>query len=151
MDAIRRFAAPVIALVLLLGACTDNDDGDRNGSPRTTPPSSPPSESPSAVIPTGSGEFLYENMGLVARLDLDDGTGTLEVENGTGRELPEPDFYILDARDGHRVEGTVESPAPISDGESATFDVTFEGIEVRNIGLVVLLLGPDNYGAFVPQ
>jgi hypothetical protein len=49
------------------------------------------------------------------------------------------------------VEGTVQSPAAISDGETATFDVTFEGIQVHNIGLVILLLGADNYGAFVPQ
>jgi hypothetical protein len=150
MTAIRRFGTPLVAALLLLGACTGNDnDPNRDGG--TTPPATPPSESPSSVIPTGSGEFVYENMGLVARLDLDDGTGTLEIENGTGRELPEPDFYILDARDGHRVEGTVQSPAAISDGETATFDVTFEGIQVHNIGLVILLLGADNYGAFVPQ
>ena len=151
MDAIRRFVAPLVLAAVLSGACTGNDGGNPDAGDDTTPPSTPASESPSPVIPSGSGEYVYENMGLVATLDLDDGTGTLEIENGTGRELPEPDFYILDARDGHRVEGTVTSPTPIGNGETATFDVSFEGIEVRNIGLVILLLGPDNFGAFVPQ
>jgi hypothetical protein len=151
MDAIRRFAVPAAVAVLLSGACTPNEGGSSDGSGTTTPPATSSSQSPTPVVPTSSGEYVYENMDLIATLDLDAGTGTLEIENGTGRELPEPGFYILDARDGHRVEGTVESPAPIADGDTSTFDVTFEGIEVRNIGLVVLLLGPDNYGAFVPQ
>lgn len=150
MDAVRRFAVPVTLVVVLLGACTPNEDGNTDGATATTPATAS-SESPTPVIPTGSGEYRYENMGLVATLDLDEGTGTLEIENRTGRDLPEPHFYILDGRDGHRVEGEVEAPAPIPDGETATFDVGFEGIEVHNIGLVVLLLGTDNYGAFVPQ
>jgi hypothetical protein len=154
MDPIRRFAAPLVVVAVLSGAsgaCTPNDEGNASENGGTTPPPTAASGSPTAVLPTGSGVYVYENLGLVATLDLGDGTGTLEIENGTGHDLPEPDFYILDARDGHRVEGTVEAPADIPDGESATFDVRFEGIEVRNIGLVILLLGPDNYGAFVPQ
>ena len=34
-------------------------------------------------------------------------------------------------------------------GETATFDVRLDGITVDDIGLLVLLFGADNYGAFV--
>jgi hypothetical protein len=39
--------------------------------------------------------------------------------------------------------------APVPAGQTATFDAAFEGVEVRNIGLLILLFGRDNYGAFV--
>jgi hypothetical protein len=95
--------------------------------------------------------YRYANAGLVATLVLEGQRGTLEIDNGTGRELPDPGFYILDARDGHRIDARVEGAAPVPDGERKDFTVSFTGIEDRNIGLVVLLMGPDNYGAFVEQ
>ncbi len=39
--------------------------------------------------------------------------------------------------------------APVAAGERATFDVTLDGVTVDDIGLLVLLFGADNYGAFV--
>jgi hypothetical protein len=39
--------------------------------------------------------------------------------------------------------------APVAAGESATFDVRLDDITVDDIGLLVLLFGADNYGAFV--
>ncbi len=59
-------------------------------------------------------------------------------------------MYVLDAIDGHQVEGEVAAAAPVPAGERATFDVTVDEItDAENIGLLVLLLGADNYGAFV--
>ena len=34
-------------------------------------------------------------------------------------------------------------------GDSATFGVALDGVGVEDIGLLVLLFGADNYGAFV--
>jgi len=95
--------------------------------------------------------YVYANAGVVATLQLEDGAGTLEVVNRTGTELPRPDFYILDARDATRVEGTVKGAAPIPNGGTRTFGVSFPPMELKNIGLVVLLMGSDNYGAFTPR
>ena len=38
---------------------------------------------------------------------------------------------------------------PVAAGERATFDVRLDGITVDDIGLLVLLFGADDYGAFV--
>jgi len=93
--------------------------------------------------------YRYVNAGLTATLDLE--AGTLEIVNETGRDLPEPDFYVLDARDGTQTDGKVDAPTGVPSGETKTFDVSLNGIAVEDIGLAVLLIGPDNYGAFVPQ
>ena len=100
-------------------------------------------------VPPGSSVYRYVNAGLVATLDLD--AGTLEIRNETGRDLPKPGFYVLDARDGTQVDGQVQAPEPIPAGETATFDVVLDAIERKNIGLIVLLMGQDNLGAFVQQ
>jgi len=39
----------------------------------------------------------------------------------------------------------------VADGQTETFDVTLSGIEPKNIGMAVLLMGKDNYGGFVRQ
>lgn len=104
-----------------------------------------------ATGPPGTAVYRYANAGLAATIRLDGGAGTLEIENGTGRELPPPDFYILDGRDGSRVKGEVRDPTSIPDGQTMTFDVSFSDLEIDNIGLVILLMGRDNYGAFVRQ
>jgi hypothetical protein len=146
MRPFARFAVPVVALVAL-AACTG--DGGDGVSP--TPRSSSPTPVVTASLPAGQGVYVYENAGLTATLELDAGGGTLEIRNDTGRELAAPSFYLLDARDGRRVPGTVEDAEPTADGQTASFDVTFSGLEVKNIGLAVLLIGSDNYGAFVAQ
>lgn len=106
-------------------------------------------------VPPGTGLYRYANAGLVATLTLKGTssrlTGTLEIQNGTGRALPEPAFYVLDARDGHRIDGKVSALTGVADGQTKTFEVTFDGLELKNLGLVVLLMGRDNYGAFVQQ
>lgn len=143
------FVSGLALLALLAAGCSGSKTGEggRSGGP------SKASETPTAVFtgPPGSVVYRYANAGLVATLVLEGQGGTLEIDNGTGRELPKPGFYILDARDGHRIDGSVEDAAPVPDGDKKEFAVSFTRIEDKNIGLVVLLMGPDNYGGFVKQ
>jgi hypothetical protein len=147
----RRFAVLVVLAALLAAACSGGGDGTDTPTPgKTDGAGSNPTETVTA--PPGTGVYQYANAGLTAILDLDGNTGTLEIVNETGRELPRPDLYVLDARDGTRIEGKVIDPAPVPDKSTATFDVSFPPVlEVKNVGLVVLLMGGDNYGAFVRQ
>ena len=82
---------------------------------------------------------------------LDGDSGTLTIENDTGAELPPPGFYILDASTGDRVSGEVKDPTVIPNGETKTFRVSFSGLGIKDIGLVILVIGHDNYGAFARQ
>ncbi|HYV02618.1 MAG TPA: hypothetical protein VEM93_09865 [Actinomycetota bacterium] len=77
--------------------------------------------------------------------------GHAAIENDTGRELPLAGFYILDARTGDRVGGEVKDPTSIPNGETKTFKISFGGLAIKDIGLVILLVGHDNYGAFARQ
>ena len=147
---LRRSAVPALLAVLLLApACSRG-----GGSPGPTSVPTSPAAEPPTRIGTTPGLYEYRNAGLVAVLDFDE-TGrsaTLQVENGTGRELGEPFVYVLDARDGHEIDGRIPDAAPIPDGGRATFTVRFPPeLEVDQIGLKILVLGGDNYGAFVPR
>ncbi len=139
----RLRLAALVVLALVLGACTGTAAG---GSSPT------PGGSTDVVVPPGTGVYLYANAGLTATLELKGSAGTLKIVNETGRALPKPDFYVLDARDGKRFEGTIEASAPVENGATATFDVSIAAsADPKQIGLVVLLMGSDNYGAFVLQ
>jgi hypothetical protein len=146
-----RFIALALALVALLSACTDDGDGGEptgpgGGTGNTTGGVGP---TPVTTGPAARGTYEYVNAGLRVVVEIDGVEGTMEVENGTDHDLPDPDFYILDARDGTEIEGEVAEADSIPAGQTVTFDISFEGIEVRNIGLLVLLFGTDNFGAFV--
>lgn len=151
MKTTGRSLALALVLALALAGCTGDDEPSGNGTGPTggTTGTGPTGPTAPISVPPGSSIYRYVNAGLVATLDLD--AGTLEIRNETGRELPKPDFYVLDARDGAQVEGEVEAPAPVPAGETATFGVVLDDIERKNIGLVVLLMGQDNLGAFVQQ
>jgi hypothetical protein len=82
---------------------------------------------------------------------LDGASGTLTIENDTGGELPPPGFYILRAGTGDRGSGEVKDPTVIPNGEAKTFRVSFSGVGIKDIGLVILVMGHDNYGAFARQ
>ncbi|HZD16522.1 MAG TPA: hypothetical protein VE669_00115 [Actinomycetota bacterium] len=154
MKTTGRPLALAFAALLVLGSCTGGGTDGQTGPSGATAGTGATGETgptPAQTFsgPPGTAVYSYANAGLEVELDIDGNEGTLEVDNGTGRELPPPGFYLLDARDGSRIDGEVTDPAPIPDGRTAAFDVSFTGVEVRNIGLVILLLGQDNYGAFV--
>ena len=118
--------------------------GTANGSDTVTPEAT-------AAGPAGTAVYRYANPGLVATMGLDGDSGTLTMENDTGAELPPPGFYILDASTGDRVIGEVKDPTVIPIGETRTFRISFSGLGIRDIGLVILVIGHDNYGAFARQ
>lgn len=146
MKPTRRLVPVAAVLVLVLAACTDEGagGGDTNGA---TGASGEPS--PTISVAPGASVYLYANAGLVVTLDLD--SLTMEVENGTGRSLPKPDFYVLRAKDGSQVDGRVVDATAIPAGETASFAVQLGDVASQDIGLVILLMGGDNYGAFVRQ
>ena len=143
----------VLALVSLLAfaACTGDEDPP-------APTASTGAETTTSSVPTpaetftgmpGTATYTYVLDGLTVTVGLDGGEGTMQVENDTEHDLDAPDVYVLDAVDGHEIEGEVLSSAPVPAGDSATFDVALDGIGVEDIGLLVLLFGADNYGSFV--
>jgi hypothetical protein len=150
-----RFVALLVASVIALPACTSDggSSGTTAGATAGTVPSGPtfiPTPAETFTGPPGTAVYTYANEGLVVTVDLDGNAGTLTVENGTPHDLQGPDVYVLDAVDGHRIEGDVASSAPVPAGETATFGVSIDGIEdASEIGLLVLVFGADNYGAFV--
>jgi hypothetical protein len=155
-----RSLALVLAAVVLLGACTGSGGGDKgnagnggtgNGGTAGTGPAGETAVTPVGVTgaSTTSATYEYRNAGLDVTMKIDGTSGTLEVDNGTDHEVGKPGFYLLDARTGAQTDGHVQAGETLAPGDSGTYDVSFSGLEIRNIGLVVLLLGRDNYGAFV--
>jgi hypothetical protein len=142
-----RRILPLIVFVLALGvACT----GDGEDEPTRTR-----SETPASPVPTGPvhfepGHYRYEFGGVIAELVFDGSDATMDVKNTSGAELAPPSLYVIDGTGAHE-DGVVADAAPIPDGESATFVVTFaDGVTDETIGLVALLFGDSNYGLFAP-
>jgi len=147
----------IVVAVTLAASCTESTDAEPrasgttgsgtvtgNGSDTVTPEAT-------AAGPPGTAVYRYANPGLLATMSLDGDSGTLTIENDTGGELPPAGFYILDARTGDRVGGEVKDPTVIPNGQMKTFRVSFSGLGIKDIGLVILVIGHDNYGAFARQ
>jgi hypothetical protein len=84
-------------------------------------------------------------------LHLKENTGTMQVQNKTGHGLDAPHLYVEDGTDGHRIDGKVVGAVPIANGETKTFEVQFPpAVSPKEIGLVILLFGTLNFGAFAP-
>lgn len=149
-----RLVALALA-VAALGACTGDAEGSTGptetgataGTGSTGPTATGPTETVTA--PPGTAVYTYANQGLEVTLRLEGLEGAIEVANGTDHDLGAPDLYALDALNGRRVEGEVLDTATVAAGETATFDVAFEAGGAEAFGLVLLLFGNDNYGAFV--
>ena len=141
----------VLCLAIALGACTGDDAGG-NGSTASTGPSTTsqvPTPAQTFTGAPGTATYEYANEGLLVTLDLNGSNGTLAVENDSDHDLDPPGLYVEDAVDGHEIDVEVVDSAPVAAGEQASFDVKLDGITVDDIGLLVLLFGADNYGAFV--
>ncbi len=145
----RYFVVPLVLAALLLCACTGDSGAKQSPTPSTQTGTGAPQ--PTRTIAPKAGEYTYENAGVVAILKYAPAKSTLTVQNHTGAEIPAPGIYMLDARDGHRIAGTVQNTAPVATGSSQDFTVTFASqLEQANVGLMILLIGHANYGAFVP-
>jgi hypothetical protein len=135
-----------VVVVTLCVACT-GDSGDA----RTREPTA----SATSPVPTGPvrfepGSYRYEFGGVTADLRFDGNDATMDVKNASGAELAAPALYVIEGSGGRR-DGVVGDAVPIPDGESATFQVTFpDQVTGKTIGLVILLFGDSNYGAFAP-
>jgi hypothetical protein len=138
-----------LAAALLLTACTGDNTPAPSGTGSTGSGTGAPQ--PQTTVPSKPGEYSYENAGVIANLKYEPDKSTLTVINHTGAEIPAPGIYMLDARDGKRIAGTVENTEAVPTGDSKDFDVTFASpLEANNVGLMILLIGHANYGAFVP-
>jgi hypothetical protein len=139
---------PLAALALGAAACSGSSASPQTSARTATAAAT---ESTSSVpVGTHPGVYEYQNAGLTVHMNIARDGGTMQVVNKTGRDLPKPGFYLLDARDGSQIDGKVDSSAPVPDGGTKQFHVTFaKPIDDSNIGLVILTMGPDNYGAFV--
>jgi hypothetical protein len=138
----------LLCLAIALGACTGGDGGSTASTgPSTTGEVPTPAQKFTGA--PGTATYEYANEGLLVTVDLDGSDGTLEVQNGSEHDLDPPGLYVEDAADGHEIDGEVVDSAPVAAGETATFDVRLDDITVDDIGLLVLLFGADNYGAFV--
>ena len=137
----------MIAIVVALGvACT----GDGNDEPTRAPTSTATSPVPTGPVHFVPGHYRYEFGGVTADLVFDGSGATMEVKNATGAELARPALYVIDGS-GTRRDGVVADAAPIPDGESASFQVTFpDQVTEKTIGLVVLLFGDSNWGDLAP-
>ena len=139
-------ALPLALLALLATACHGNASQVQS----TTPPTSvPTSKSPTSAVIT-PGEFRYVTPGLLVTLELKTNTGTMMVRNSSGEDLGKPGLYVFD-QSGKRINGKVLAAAPVADGAKATFRVQFPSeVNDKTEGLVVLLFGGNNFGAFAP-
>ena len=152
MTAPRRFFALLVLAGMMAAACSGSGGGTETPSVTETTDESPTPVETATSGPPGTAVYVYENAGVTVTVRLEGSTGTLEIVNETGRELPRPDLYVKDARDGRQIDGRVPGATPVSAGATATFDVVFPpAMDIENIGLLVLLIGSDNYGAFVRQ
>jgi hypothetical protein len=138
----------LLCLAIALGACTGGDGGSTGATGASTI-SEVPTPAQTFTGAPGTATYEYANEGLVVTVGLDGSDGTLEVENDSEHDLGPPGLYVEDAVDGHEIDGEVADSAPVAAGETASFDVRLDGITVDDIGLLVLLFGADNYGAFV--
>ena len=144
-----RFVALSFVAVVLLGACDDEPRAATAATGGTTSTSAVPTPAETFTGAPGTATYTYALDGLTVTVELDGSEGTMRVENATEHDLDAPDLYVLDAVDGHEIDGEVLESTPVPAGESATFDVALDGIDVDDIGLLVLLFGADDYGAFV--
>jgi hypothetical protein len=146
MSTLRRFVLPAILLLAVAGCTGDGSDVAPTASSGASPS---PTDAGSTTFSPGS--FRYQNAGLQVALQLEANTGTMDVDNGSGFALGKPDLYVLDGVTGDHIDGKVLDAQPVEDGAQATFQVQFPPeVTPKSLGLVILLFGSDNYGAFAP-
>ena len=134
-------------LTVALVACTGDDEPAPERSPTTSPP----------PVTSADSYVFTDAAGIEARIAIEGEGAVLTVTNDTGAALPYAGVYVLDARDGSRVDWTVLEAGAVPEGESEVPEGESEWQverppvpEAKHIGLVVMLFGGEDYGAFVP-
>ena len=144
----RRSLAPAVVAALLVvavlatSACTKD-----KGTSTPNPSGSATSPSPS---PLEKGVYGWDAYGVDALLTPGSSAWTLKITNTSGAKIEAPGIYALKADTGDKVMAVVAGAKPLSDGESATLDVTWPAdFNARdNAGMIMLTIGPDLYGGF---
>lgn len=137
----RRTIAVLVAVGLLAG-CGSTSGG--------TTPAGGGASTGSSTQTSVSQTYSYVNNGLEASFTLSGTSGRLEITNGSGNDVGVPAIYSLDPTTGDRVDAGVDGAAPIADGASDSYTVTFpDGFDVIAAGFVGLELGGKDYGGFV--
>jgi hypothetical protein len=122
-----------------------------SGGAACTSPNDRATVSPSPTLEVAPGAYRYRARGIEATFELRGGSGTLTVSNTTGFPFDDPGVYLLDARDGSRVDAEVIDAAPVPDGGTRAFEVTIPGApRAKHVGLIALLAGDADLGAFFP-
>lgn len=146
-----RFVALALASLLAFVACSGGEDPPASTGAAGEGPSVSASPMPPVTFTGAPGTATYTFVldELTVTVELDGSDGTMEVQNDTEHDLAAPDLYVLDAADGHEIDGEVFSSAPVPAESSATFAVSLDDIGVEDIGLLFLRFGSEDYGAFV--
>lgn len=144
----RRSFLAVVALAAIapLAAC----EGPAPDPPPTasTAPSGAPSPSPTL---SAEGYLYTSKEGLRALATFGGGTPSLEVENATGSPLAAPGLYLLDARTGEVIGVEVSPRRGVRDGVRREYTLRPDrDVAPGQIGLVVLTIGGEDRGAFLP-
>ena len=136
-----------MVVALLLGALLA---AGCNKEPAPSPkPVSPSSPSPSVAV--AKGDYTYNDYGIIATLTPGGESWAFKISNRTGQAIAKPGIYALDARDGHRIDATVEGSQPMNTGQSKEFTVVFPSeLDPNHVGLVLLEIGSADWGAFAP-
>lgn len=134
----------LVAIAAVGTACTSG------GSP--SPTASRGTSAAGSGTPVASAiDYTYTRAGVSAELRYRLGGGVLTVTNRSGGDLPSPGIYLLRADDGTRIDARLSAANPLTDGSTRTYTVTFaSSLAPRDVGLILLLIGRDNYGAFIP-
>lgn len=140
------FGTATIAFMVIASSCTASSGGGNTPSTSTSV-----AEHSSSTVPASHGRYTYERSGVTAILTYSpDGTG-LTITNHTGGDIAAPSVYLLRADNGARVDAKAIDASHIPDGSSQRFALTFTSrVPSNDVGLIALILGHDNVGAFQP-
>lgn len=145
MDRSRILRAVLVPLAMTFVVACERGETVPSPAPNTSQGSEATS-----TIAAPPGSYRYEGLGVAAVLTFDGSRGELQVRNDADVELGEPHLYLLAADDGRRVELTTRDARPVSPGAAETFEVSIDAAPMPAIGMVFLMLGEDDFGAFVP-
>jgi len=140
--------AVLIAMLVVAGAACTGGSASTDATPPSSASPLPTTNVDAKIVP---GVWTYDLRGLKATFTWRDGPPALTVKNGTGIEVGAPAVYVV-TQDQHRVDGSIDGSVPLADGAQGQYIVTFPGdLQREDVGLVVLELGDENWGALAPK